>query len=159
MEATRRAKFDRVRLLSTELDELSVDASQRASSVNNKASFLAVSAGVLVAASTSHLWTALAWLGALALALSCAALLCAAIASRPGRRRGIVAQRLVDRYLDSTLSTLSVEELIVRDKAAVIAGRETDLQHRAKWVWVGSLLLAGAATSLLGAFSLEILGG
>lgn len=157
--SARRARFDRVRLLNEELDKLTTDAAERTASVTNKASFLAVSAGVLVAASTVQLWEKLAGFGVAALALSCAALACAAIAVRPGKRVGILARRLVDRFADSNASALQIEAQIVEDKAAVLVLREDDLRARATWVWLGFAALALAAAALTIVFSAEVLGG
>lgn len=153
-----RARFARIRLLNEELDKLTTDASERTASVTNKASFLAVSAGVLVAASTVQLWTRAPLFGVVALALACVALACAAVAVRPGMRLGIQARRLVDRYADTTMSALAVESQIVEDKAASITQRETDLRARAAWVWIGFAGLAVAAASLAVVFGIEILG-
>lgn len=155
----RRAQFARVRLLNEELDKLTTDAAERTASVTNKASFLAVSAGVLIAASTIQLWSKLAVLGVVALALACLALACAAVAVRPGKRMGIEARRLVDRYVDSTMSAMQMEIQIVGDKAAVLTQREHDLRSRAAWVWSGFAALAFASLALTIVFAAEILGG
>lgn len=158
-EASVRARFARVRLLNEELDKLTVDAAERTASVTNKASFLAVSAGVLVAASTAQLWEAIAAFGVAALALSCAALACAAVAVRPGKRTGIQARRLVDRFSNSASSALQIEAQIIEDKASVLSLREDDLRARAVWVWCGFAALALAAASLTVVFAVEVLGG
>ena len=154
----RRARFQRTRLLNEELDKLTTDAAERTASVTSKASFLAVSAGVLVAASTVQLWRTLPWFGVAALALACVALACAAVAVRPGKRLGIQARRLVDRYADSAMSAMQVEAQIVEDKAGAIAFRETDLRSRAVWVWSGFAALAMAAAALTVVFAAEVLG-
>jgi hypothetical protein len=158
-EEERRARFGRVRLLNEELDKLTTDAADRTAGVTNKASFLAVSAGVLIAASTTQLWTTLAWFGVIALTLACAALASAAVAMRPGKRVGIQARRLVDRFVDSSMNALQIEALIVEDKAATLGQREIDLRSRAMWVWSGFAALAFAAASLTVVFSAEVLGG
>lgn len=155
----RRKRFDRVRLLSEELDKLTSDAAERTASVTNKASFLAVSAGVLVAASTNQLWETLAAFGVAALALSCIALACAAVAVRPGRRAGLQARRLVDRFSDSAVDALQIEAQIIEDKAKVLSLREDDLRARAVWVWGGFAALALAAGALTVVFAAEVLGG
>lgn len=157
--AARRVRFDRIRLLNEELDRLGADAADRTASVTNKASFLAVSAGVLITGLTVQLWAELAVLGVVALALACVSLACAAVAVRPGKRRGLEARRLVDRYADSTATVLQMETQIVNDKAAVLAEREGDLRSRAAWVWAGFAALAFAAAALTLVFAAEILGG
>lgn len=151
-----RAWFARVRLLNEELDRLTTDAAERTASVTQKASFLAVSAGVLVAASTVQLWSNTPWFGVIALGLACLALACAAVAVRPGQRLGLSARRIVDRYLDSTLSAADVEAQLVHDKAAAITSREGDLRARATWVWLGFAALALAAASLTIVFAIEV---
>ena len=158
VEEDRRAQFARVRLINEELDKLGADAAERTTSVNGKASFLAVSAGVLVAASTAQIWTIAATFGVVALALACVALICAAVAVRPGKRPGIEAQRLVDRYIDSSQSGLQIEIQIVRDKSAVLRERESDLRARATWVWIGFAILAVAVAALTLVFATETLG-
>lgn len=158
-EELRRALQARVRLLNEELDRLVTDAADRTASVNSKASFLAVSAGVLVAASTVQLWTKAPVFGVVALGLACLALACAALAVRPGKRMGIQARRLVDRYVDSTMNALQVETQLVEDKANVLTQRETDLRARAVWVWVGFAALPLAAAALTVVFAVEVMGG
>lgn len=157
--AARRLRFDRVRLLNEELDRLSVDAAERTASVSNKASFLAVAAGVLIAAVTAQLWRAAPAFGIVALGFACLGLASAAIALRPGKRLGIQARRLVDRHLDCEHSAAQVEDELVRDKATVLNDREKDIADRGRWVWIGFGGVAFAALSLSLVFSIEILGG
>ncbi|MDR6891354.1 hypothetical protein [Falsarthrobacter nasiphocae] len=123
----------------------------------NKASFLAVSAGVIIAASTVHLWTKWPLFGVTALTFSCMALTAAAIAVRPGKRIGIQARRLVDRYADSTSSAAQVEAQIILDKANAITFREDDLRARALWVSRGFAALSIASVALTVAFTAEVL--
>lgn len=149
----------RVRLLSEELDRAEDGAEARRTSVMGKASFLAVAAGIFIAASTVQSWTELPHLGVLSLALACLAMVCAVVASRPGKRLGLVPRRLVDRYLDSTLTASQVEEQICVDKAAALSSGEVDLASRAKWVTLGFAFLLVASVALLVAFSFEVLGG
>lgn len=153
-----RARFARIRLLNQELDALVVDSGTRAASVLNKASFLAVTAGVIVAASTAQLWTTAGVIGVCALVLASLAIFCAAAALRPGKRLGLQAQRLVDLYVDSTKSAAVVEAEIVRSKAQVVANHENDLRNRATWVWVGFILLGAGTISLSLVYALEVIG-
>jgi len=155
----RRRKFDRVRLLNEEVDRLTVDVEQRAASVSNKASFLAVAAGVIIAAAVAQLWTVLPWIGVLALGFACLGLVCATVALRPGRRIGLVAQRLADAYLDSELSASEIELLLVRRKSDVISARESDLVARAQWVASGLSALLVSVAALTIVFATQILGG
>ncbi|MFG6402467.1 hypothetical protein [Microbacterium sp. P04] len=157
--AARRQRFDRVRLLNEELDRLGTDAAVRTGSVTNKASFLAVSAGVLITAATAQLWDSAPAYGVTSLALASIALATAAIALRPGKRPGIDARRLVDRHLDCDHSVAFVEAEVVRDKADVLTAIERDIASRGRWVWAGFGALAFAAASLAAVFGIETLGG
>jgi hypothetical protein len=154
-----RSAFARLRLIHEELDRLGVDASQRSAGVMSKASFLAVAAGVIIAASTTRLWVAQPIIGIFALALACVSLISAAIALRPGSRSELLPQRLVDRYLDSTRNAMSVEREIVIDKSVVLDLRERDLASRAQWVSRGFILLIASTIALCITFAIETLGG
>lgn len=156
---TRKVNFDRVRLINTELDQLTIDANARDTSVMNKASFLAVSSGVLVAASTNQAWSQAAGFGIASLVLSCAGLACAAVALRPGKRVGVQAQRLVDRHLDCQHSAAEVERELIQEKALALALREPDLRDRGRWTLAGFGSVALAAASLTAVFSFEVAGG
>lgn len=145
-----------MRLLNEELDKLSIDASERSSSVINKASFLAVSAGVAIGASTSQIWKQLPIFALLSLALAGLALVCAAAALRPGLRVGISAQRLTDQFIDSTQSAAAVERAIVIMKSQALTSREVDLRTRATWIWVGFFMLTAAAAALTITFAFEL---
>jgi hypothetical protein len=153
------ARYARVGVLKDEVNQLVTDADQRLTSVSNKASFLAVAAGVVIAAASSQEWSQLRWFGVIALALGCAGLLCAAVALRPGKRRGLKALRLTDKYLDSTRSAKSIEEEILKDKAKAIDQRESGLVARAIWVQVGFGALVLSTISLTVVFAATTLGG
>lgn len=155
----RRRQFTRNRLLNEELDRLSVDATDRFTSVNNKASFLAVSAGVIIAASTSQLWSVAPAFSIWGLILAFIALASAAVTLRPGRTAGLNGQRVVDLYQDSSLSAAQVEESLVKSKGMILGLREKDLRNRAIWVWIGFVSLAGGTLALLVTFAFEVLKG
>ncbi len=156
--SARRMRFDRVRLLNEELDRLMSDATTRVNGVSNKASFLAVSSGVLITAATAQLWSFARGFGVASLVLACLAMACAAVALRPGKRPGIEARRLVDRHLDCTHTAAFVEAELVRDKETVLTAIERDIANRGRWVWAGFGVLAAAAASLAVVFSVELLG-
>lgn len=152
------ARFKRAEVLNSELDNLTIDAAERTASVANRASFLAVSAGVLIAASAAQLWSEKPFFGVAALGLACVALLCATAASRPGKRPGIPAQRLVDTHEDSSISADQLLRSIVRMKADALEAREGDLKNRAVWITVGFAVLVISATSLTAVVSAELMG-
>lgn len=154
-----RARFARVRLLNEEVDRLTLDLEQHAAGVANKASFLAVSAGVLIAASVGQVWTVFPAGGLLTLALACVGLLSAAVALRPAKRVGLIAQRLADRYLDTSMASMEIEAILVREKADNISTREVELVGRARWVWGGFGALVVSAATLSVAFGMQLFGG
>ncbi|MFJ2543040.1 hypothetical protein [Microbacterium sp. NPDC087589] len=153
-----RARALRIELLNDELDKLTVDAAERTASIANRASFLAVSAGVLIAASTAQLWSARAIFGVVALGLGCIALLCATAASRPGKRLGLRAQRLVDTYADADVSGGQLLSAIVRQKADALEFREGDLSNRATWITAGFTVLVVSAAALTAVVSAQLMG-
>lgn len=152
------ARVVRHQVLNEELDRLTADAAERTASVANRASFLAVSAGVLIAASTAQLWAEKAVFGVAALGLGCIALLCATAASRPGKRPGLLAQRLVDKYADAEVSGDQILREVVRLKADALEAREGDLRNRAVWITAGFAVLVASAASLTAVVSAELMG-
>ncbi len=152
------ARAVRIELLSEELDRLTVDAAERTASIANRASFLAISAGVLIAASTAQLWSGRPIFGVAALGLACIALLCATAASRPGKRLGIRAQRLVDTYADADVTAGQVLSALVRQKADALELQEGDLSKRALWTTAGFTVLVLAAASLTAVVSAQLMG-
>lgn len=155
---TKKTSFDRVRLIHDDLDKLTADATERTQSISTKASFLAVSAGVIIAALTAQVWNHFVVVGVVSMGLAVAGLLCAAVALRPGRRQGTTGRSLADRYIDSTHSVQQIEPILVREKSNHLAAREEDLRARSYWVWAGFIGLGGAAILLAIIFSAELLG-
>lgn len=153
-----RARAVRLEMLNEELDRLTVDAAERTASVANRASFLAVSAGVLIAASTAQLWSSRPEFGVAALGLACISLLCATAASRPGKRPGIRAQRLVDNYANADVTAGHVLSAVVRQKADALEVREGDLSSRATWITTGFAVLVVSAVSLTAVVSAQLMG-
>jgi hypothetical protein len=154
---SKKREYDRLALLNDELNILLADARERSASVANKSTFLAVSAGVLIAAISSTAWKELALLASIGLASSCLALLCAAIASLPSKTLGIVAQRLTDRHMSGDHSLLHIARGIVSDKSSGITLNEARLAARAKWTSAGFFLLIGGAVALSVVYTAEVL--
>lgn len=146
----------RMRLIHEELDRLQLDANDRSNSVASKASFLAVASGVIITATTVQIWHVAWYVGALPLVLAAAALACATIALRPGTRIGLSAQRLSDRFLDSTWSPVKVEWSIVRDKVASMTAREANLRQRARVTTAGFIVLLAAVMALVVTYAIAI---
>ncbi|MGW9269820.1 hypothetical protein [Microbacterium sp. NPDC055599] len=154
----RKQNYDRIRMVHDELDRLGVDAAERTQSMATKASFLAVSAGVIIAAVTAQVWGHLVWFGIVALSLACLALICAAVALRPGRRAGLPARRIADKYINSTSSVEMIAPALAEEKATILAAREDGLRQQAIWVWIGFICLGAASLSLTVVFTAELLG-
>lgn len=152
-------RIRRIRLLNEELDRVATDATSRAGGVANKASFLAVSAGVLITAATAQMWGSTPLWGFASLVFATIALGVAAVALRPGSRPGLDARRLVDRHLHCDHHHAEVEFEIVRDKADALTAFESDIAGRGRWVWGGFGASALSAISLVFVVGFETLGG
>jgi hypothetical protein len=138
----------RVSRLNEEVDLLLADATQREASVNGKASFLAVSAGIIIAASTTNQEQHVKLLALMPLILALLSLVFAALALLPGKRPGTTPEKLVDGWLERDVSPGRLAKKILLKKARDATRREADLHRRAliTSVGFGFLLLAGLAT-------------
>lgn len=151
----------RTRLLSAELDTLRDSAWERTRSIDTKASFVVVSAGVVAAATSTGLISADTWfLGAIPLGLTLATIIVAAAALWPVAIKHPTGQALVDRWLDTCESLDALEIYLLKMKASEIRLRNDANQRRGKLTkWAFKLLIAAVATTLvvaiLNAISME----
>jgi hypothetical protein len=145
----------RVRLIHNEVDLMRADAADRARSVDFKASFLAVSAGVIIAAAASSDWHQPLLLALLPMTFSALGLGFAAIALRPGTRPDVTPQILFDRWADSERQAATVEADILKSKVAAFAEREKMIRSRARSTTIGFSFLLAAVLSLVVVFALE----
>lgn len=144
--ARQRRLAQRVEMLTAEADRISSETSGRSARVDNKASFLAVGAGIVVAAQSAIDW-ALPWLAVVpSMLLALVALALAAVALRPQRRAGLSTSALVNLWLDSEQATLAIEVSILREKAQIFDRQEEALRARGRLVSNGFwLFLIGMA--------------
>jgi len=155
-QARRRKQLSlRIQLIHNETDLMRADAADRQRSVDSKASFLAVAAGVVIAASAASDWHQ-PWLVAiLPMSFSALGLAFAAIALRPGTRDDVTPQILYDRWADSEGSVGKAELDVLKSKIRAFTAREKVIRSRAKATSVGFLFLLAGVISLAVVFALE----
>lgn len=135
----------RLAVLHVEIDELLSDSFRRQESVSNKASFLAVSVGIVLTGLTSQAWKTPTIVLLSALTLAIVSLALAASALVPGNRSVLDGQRLVDIFLDSTASRVSMETEILKSKVQILASRNARVERQALIVIFGFWFLVGSA--------------
>jgi hypothetical protein len=153
--ARRKRSAQRVQMIHDEVNLMRADASDRARSVDSKASFLAVSAGVIIAAAASSQWTQPWGLAILPMSFSAIGLVFAAIALRPGTRPDVTPQILFDRWADSEKYPATVEADILKSKVAAFTKRESVIRSRARSTSIGFAFLIAGVFSLALVFALE----
>jgi p-aminobenzoyl-glutamate transporter AbgT len=147
MTKLRRLRID---LLSTEADVQRQAASDRATSVQNKASFVVLAAGLLT--TTSLLDPKAQWLVAIPLVLTLATVILSAAALWPARLKVIEPRLLVKKWLDTKASDDALAAYLLEAKVEAFEQQQarTDTRVKAlKWSFV--LLSASvAATAVIG---------
>jgi hypothetical protein len=141
-------RIKRMQLVHHEIDLLRGDAADRRRSVDARASFLAVAAGIVITASAASQWKTTGWFAVIPLALATIALALAAIASRPERRTELSATRIFDRYLDSEQPPAAIERSVLESKVAAIRQQETALSTRGGLISAGFVVLIASALTL-----------
>jgi len=132
---------NRFNLVSDEIDHLVLSADERGRSVDNKASFLAVAAGVIFGGQV-QVSIVLPWFVASApLALAALSLACAGFALLPSKRLGTTPKLLWLTYRDSELSGAQVAERMTFAKVQYEERREISLGRRAKVIFYGFMFL------------------
>ena len=145
----------RIQLIHNEIDLMRADAADRQRSVDSKASFLAVAAGVVIAAAASSDWHQPWLLAILPMSFSALGLAFAALALRPGTRDDITPEILYDRWVDSEKSVGTVENDVLKSKIRAFAAREKVISSRARATSVGFNFLLAGVISLAVVFALE----
>lgn len=141
-------RIKRMQLVHHEIDLLRGDATDRRRSVDARASFLAVAAGIVITASAASQLKTTGWFAVIPLALATIALALAAIASRPERRTELSATRIFDRYLDSEQPPAAIERSVLESKVAAIRQQETALSTRGGLISAGFVVLIASALTL-----------
>jgi hypothetical protein len=155
-KARRRRQLSlRIQLIHDETDRMRAEAADRQRSVDSKASFLAVAAGVVIAAAAASDWNQPWLIAILPMSFSALGLAFAAIALRPGTRDDITPQILYDRWADSEHSVGAVELDVLKKKIRAFTAREKVIRSRARATSVGFLFLLAGVISLAVVFALE----
>jgi hypothetical protein len=154
------AREDRIALLSTELDVQRADAQDRATSVQNKASFLVVAAGLFSASTGTidmvepNVWADSAvahFLPGLPILFGLATVVFCALALWPTAQQVVIPQKLTDEWLDTPQSADALREFLLRMKVEAWDELQRITDRRVvylKWGF-GFLVLAVAATLLV----------
>lgn len=143
-------------MIDSEINAYLLVAEQREQSVNNKASFLAVTAGVLVTAAVTQAWHRFEVFGMLTMLLASSAITLAAFALRPGSRPGDSPKRLLEMYLDSGKTERVIQVDMMKRKADTASERELALRGRARLVNWGFLALVCSCLALTAGVILEL---
>lgn len=144
-------RTQRIKILSAELDVLRAAAFERTRTIETKASYIVVVAGVLASVTGVSLVTTDTWLiGLLPFGFMIAAVIVATIASRP-RKLGLPsARQVVDTWVDADIPAVELEDNILEVKAKEITKRDESNEKRANITnWGFSLLLGGLVTTLI----------
>lgn len=146
--AQERAK--RIRILSAELDVLRGAASERSRTIETKASFVVVVAGVLASVTGLSLVTIDTWLvGLLPFGLTIAAVAVATAALWPRKLDVPSARQVVDAWVDADMTGAELEDHVLEVKAKEVTKRDEQNEERAKLTkWGFGLVLAGLVATL-----------
>lgn len=141
----------RVRLLSDELDRLRLSAVERTRSIDTKASFVVVAAGVIATAafdglSDSRVW----WIGLIAVILTVATVIVAAIALWPAKLESASGRAMVTEWVaDTDMTPVTLEDSLLEVKALEIENRDRKNESRARATkWAFGLLVASLVAAL-----------
>ena len=145
---TRRSTLERakrIRVLNAELDVLRIAALERSRTIDTKASFIVVVAGVLASATGLSLVSTDTWLvGLLPFGLTVAAVAVAIAALWPRKIDLPSAREVVDAWVDADMPADELEDNVLEVKAQEVTNRDAQNEKRAKLTnWGFSLVLAG----------------
>lgn len=147
--AEERAK--RIRILNAELDVLRGASFERSRTIDTKASFIVVAAGVLASVTGLSLVAQETWfLGLVPFALTVAAVAVATVALWPRKIDLPSARQVVDAWVDADMPADELEDNVLEVKAQEVTNRDTQNEKRAHLTnWGFSLLLAGLVSTLV----------
>jgi hypothetical protein len=148
MTSAKRARID---LLSTEADVQRAAAVDRATSVQNKASFLVVAAGLLT---TSSLITPdrVGGLVAIPLVLTLATVILSAVALWPAHLKVIEPRLLVSKWLNAKAGADALAAYLLEAKVEAFEQQQARTDTRVKALKAGFIVFSAsvAATALIG---------
>ncbi|WP_164878258.1 hypothetical protein [Microbacterium enclense] len=133
---------DRVRLLSTELDNIRAASLERTKLLNTKASFVVVAAGLIGSTSSAGVrdsGSALLWL--IPFGLTFLTVLTCTITLWPKKLRVAGAEGLVGELKVSETSRDEAEDFILQIKVEEVKSRDEQYRVGARWVKIAFVLL------------------
>jgi len=139
--AARALAVQRFNVLSDEVDRLTADADERSRSVDVKASFLSVAAGVVLSGQVQVQFTYPWFLSSLPLFLAAVSLAAAGVSFLPRKREGNSPQLVWLAYFDSTKDAATVSRELTQDRVRTETARETALARRALIITFGFMAL------------------
>lgn len=141
----------RIRILNAELDVLRGASAERSRTIDTKASFVVVVAGVLASVTGLSLVTTDTWLvGLVPFALTVAAVAVATAALWPRKIDLPSAREVVDAWVDADMPADELEDNVLEVKAQEVTNRDAQNEDRAKLTnWGFGLVLAGLVTTLV----------
>jgi hypothetical protein len=145
----------RIAILGPELDRLALDADERSRSVDSKASFLSIAAGIVVASQFQNSWNLPWFVVSVPLLFAVMAIAAAAVALLPSRRVDLRPDLIVANWLDTTSASLQIEKTLIEQKSQIAVGRENSLRRRGVIVAVGFLMLFFSVAALLVLYSIN----
>lgn len=138
----REERLARVRLLSAELSELRVASVERTRSLDAKASFLVIAAGVLgTSIGLGVLSPEIIALSLTPLSLVAGTLLCATVALWPRATKLPSGREVVNRWVEAKMTAAELEDHLLEVKAEEVANRDKGNQLKARYVKFGFVLL------------------
>lgn len=141
----------RIRILNAELDVIRNASYERSRTIDTKASFIVVAAGVLASVTGVSLVAPETWfIGLAPFALTIAAVAVAIVALWP-RKIGLPsARQVVDAWVDADMPADELEDNVLEVKAQEVTNRDAQNEKRAHLTnWGFILLLAGLASTLV----------
>ena len=143
-------RIKRIRLLNAELDTLRVASTERTRTIETKASFIVLTSGAISSVTGPSLVTnKTCFVGLLPLGLIIASVALAAVALFPRGLSVPSARRVVDQWVNASMSAEELEDSLLEVKAKEIEGRDSQNERRAKLTyWSFVLLLCGLFTTV-----------
>lgn len=138
----KRARARRVRLLNAEVEAIGVATAERTRSLDAKASFVVVSAGLLAGGvGATLIRPESSFAGLVPLALTIWTVVEAAAALWPLKLKVAGARRLIDNFVDTSESLDAIEDKLLELKTREIENRNTKNEERAAHTRLAFLLL------------------
>jgi len=143
-------RLARIRLLSAELDNLRLSALERTRSIDTKASFVVVAAGVIAAAAFDILSNqSLGLWGLIPSALTVATVVVAAIALWPTKLKSASGRDVVNEWVDAETEPAVLEDHLLELKAVEVYHRDEQNEIKGRATkWAFALLVASLVTCL-----------